>query len=154
MYVQSRLSLAAIAPLLGVNRATLSRWKSEAKIEGDDWDIARSAAAMAGQSQERMVAEAVEGFAEMFQVTMGQLRENRDLAAEDRVKLMASLADAFNKMMGAAGRAAPKLSALAVATDVIQRMADYIREEFPHHGPAFEEVLEPFALILSRDLSE
>lgn len=154
MFVTSRMSLAAIAPVLGVARATLSRWKAQAAQEGDDWDLARSAAVMAGQGHEKMVADAVEGFAEMFQTTMGQLRRNEDLKAEDRVKLMASLADAFNKMMGASGRSAPKLSALAVATDVLQRMADFVRSDFPHHGAAFEEMLEPFALVISRDLSE
>ncbi|KQI67990.1 hypothetical protein AN189_13030 [Loktanella sp. 3ANDIMAR09] len=154
MFVQSRLSLVVIAQQLGVSRATASRWKKAALQEGDDWDVARSAAVMAGQGHEKMVSDAVEGFAEMFQTTMSQLRTNEDMKPEDRVKLMASLADAFNKMMGAAGRASPKLSALAVATDVIQRLADFIRERFPHHGQAFEEVLEPFALALSRDLSE
>lgn len=154
LYVTGRLSLVVIAQELGIDRRTVGRWKSEAKGEGDDWDTARAAAVMAGEGFEKMVQGAVEGFADLFQTTMTQVRDRTEMPVEDRVKLMASLSDAFVKMMGAAGRASPKLSRLAIATEVLQRLADFVRSEFPHHGAAFEELLEPFALRLTKDMAE
>ena len=153
-YVTGRLSLTVIAGQVGVSRKTLSRWKAAAAEAGDDWDLARSASAMAGQSRERMSAEAVEGFATQYQMTIKALEDDKKMPAAERVKMLASLADAYNKTMSAAGRAAPKLSKLAVATDILGGMADFVRAEFPQHAHAFEEVLEPFAQHLVAELAE
>ena len=57
---------------------------------------------------------------------------------------MASLSDAFNKMVASAGRVAPKISELGVANDVLQRQAEFIREFYPQHAAAFLEIIEPF----------
>lgn len=135
---------------LDVPEGTLRRWKADAKEGGDDWDYARSAAALAGEGYETIVSEIVEGFTVMFQATMDQIRDDGNISGPDKVKLMATLSDAFGKMISAAGRASPKLSKLSVATDVLSRLADFIQREFPHHGPAFLEILDPFGVELSR----
>ena len=153
-FVQDRQSLSVIALTLDVPEGTLRRWKADAAAQGDDWDVARSAEMMRGEGFESVVSAAVEDFTVMFQATMQALTDNDALAPAERVKAMASLSDAFNKMIGAAGRASPRLSRLAIATDVLKRFAEFVHAEFPHHSAVFLDVLEPFGQELSRAYNE
>jgi transposase-like protein len=150
LYVHSRLTVSAIAATLDVAQGTISRWKAEARNDGDDWDIARSAATIAGDGFDKLVSDAVEGFTIMFQATMKQIQQAENMQPADRAKMMASLADSFNKMINAAGRASPNLSKLGIATAVLQRLAEFVRKEFPLHREAFLEILEPFGLELAK----
>lgn len=154
MYVQSRHALPVIAITLDVPEGTLRRWKTDAAGAGDDWDTARAAQMVKGEGFEAVVTQAVEDFTIMFQATMEGLREDDKLAHADRAKIMASLSDAFNKMIGAAGRASPRLSRLAIATDVLKRFAEFVHDEFPHHSAVFLDVLEPFGEVLSKAYNE
>lgn len=144
MYVQTRCEILTISAALDVPEGTLRRWKAAAKESGDDWDIARAASTMKGEGLESMVSAVIEDFTVMFQVTMEQVKDDSQIEPGAKVKLMASLSDSFNKMILAAGRTAPKLNEMAVAMDVIQRLAEFIRVEFKQHNTAFEEILEPF----------
>jgi transposase-like protein len=150
LYVHSRYALSVIALQLDVSTATIARWKAAAREGGDDWDIARSADMMAGEGFEKMVSDAVEQFTVMFQATMDGIQDDKDLKPGDKAKMMASLADSFNKMINSAGRAAPSLSKLGIATDVIQRLAAFVQSDFPGHNDAFLEILEPFGLELAQ----
>lgn len=149
MYVQTRSAIPTISVSLDVPEGTIRRWKAAAKEAGDDWDIARAAATMQGEGLDAMVSAVIEDFTVMFQATMEQVKEAGQLDPADKVKLMASLSDAFNKMVLAAGRAAPQLSKLGIATDVLRRLAEYIVDAFPQHAGAFEEILEPFGAELA-----
>lgn len=144
LYVHQRLSLSVISESVGVPTGTLSRWKSSAKRDGDDWDIARAAALVTGGGFEELTSEAVEGFVIMFQATMAQIRADEDMPPALKVKMMASLSDAFSKMVNAAGRASPQLSKLGVAADVLMRLGEFVRSNFPDHHVAFLEVLDAF----------
>lgn len=150
LYVQSRMTIPAIAITIDASEGTVRRWKADAKTGGDDWDIARAAATMQGEGFEAVIAEAVEGFTVMFQATMEQIREETKIQPADKVKLMASLSDAFNKMINASGRAAPKLRQLAQAIDLLRLLAEFVSREFPQHRDVFIEVVEPFAAELAR----
>ena len=150
LYVHSRYSIPTIAVSLDVASGTVSRWKADARGHGDDWDIARSAATMQGEGFDKLVSDAVEGFTVMFQATMEQIQQAEDMQPSDKAKMMASLADSFNKMINSAGRAAPNLSKLGVATEVLQKLAEFVRGEFPVHQEAFLEILEPFGLEIAK----
>lgn len=150
LYVHSRYALSVIAVKLDMSSATVNRWKAAAREGGDDWDIARSADMMAGEGFEKMVSDAVENFTIMFQATMDDIKDTKDLKPGDKAKMMASLADSFNKMINAAGRAAPSLSKLGITTDILQRLAEFVREGFPEHQEAFLEILEPFGIEISK----
>lgn len=150
LYVFSRYSLPTIAVSLDVAAGTIARWKADARGSGDDWDIARSAATMQGEGFDKLVSDAVEGFTVMFQATMEQIQQAEDMMPSDKAKMMASLADSFNKMINSAGRASPNLSKLGIATEVLQKLAEFIRENFPKHQDAFLEVLEPFGLEVAK----
>lgn len=143
-YVFQRQSMPTISLTLGVSVATLGRWKKDAKSRGDDWDVARSAHMIAGDGLEAVVAAVVEDFVVLFQASIEQLKNDDQMPADHRVKHMAALSDAFNKMVAAAGRVSPKISELGVANDVIKRLAEFIRAHYPQHAAAFLEILEPF----------
>jgi hypothetical protein len=150
LYVHSRYALSVIAIKLDMSSATVNRWKAAAREGGDDWDIARSADMMAGEGFEKLVSDAVEDFTIMFQATMDDIKDTTDIKPGDKAKIMASLADSFNKMINSAGRAAPNLSKLGIATDILQRLAEFVRRDFPEHQEAFLEILEPFGIEISQ----
>nr|WP_321460413.1 DUF1804 family protein [uncultured Cohaesibacter sp.] len=143
-YIWDQQSVPVIALSIGVSEATVRRWKRDAKQSGDNWDVARAAHMMAGEGLETVVSGVVEQFVTLFKATIEQLQDDGNLSPEERVKAMASLSDAFNKMVASAGRVAPKISELGVANDVLQRQAEFIREFYPQHAAAFLEILEPF----------
>ena len=67
-----------------------------------------------------------------------------------KVDMLASLADAYNKLMAASRRLMPETDKLAVAQDTLKRLADFTRTKQPKHAAALIEVLEPFADELAR----
>jgi len=143
LYIFKRLAVPAIALDVGVSEATIRRWKRKAKDAGDDWDAARAAVTISGEGLEAVVSSVVEEFTIQFQAALEMLKSEA-IAPDERVKLMASLSDAFNKMVGAAGRVAPKISQLSVALDVLRRLGEYIRAHHPDQVETFLAVLEPF----------
>ncbi|MDD7908624.1 DUF1804 family protein [Pseudovibrio exalbescens] len=142
-FIFERQAIPTIAFGLGVSESTIRRWKHAAKAAGDDWDAARSANMLAGDGLEAVVTSVVEDFVVLFQSSIEQIKQS-EIAPDDRVKMMASLSDAFNKMVSSAGRVAPKLSELGVAQDVLHRLGVFIQKHHPSHAEVFLEVLEPF----------
>ncbi|WP_310620901.1 DUF1804 family protein [Flexibacterium corallicola] len=150
LFVLERQAIPTIALALHVSESTVRRWKKDALANGDNWDAVRSAQMMAGEGLETVVTSVVEDFTVLFQATIEQLKSSDNLEAAERVKLMASLSDAFNKMVASAGRVAPKISELGVANDVLQRLGEFIFKHHPQHTEAFLEILEPFGEELAR----
>lgn len=68
----------------------------------------------------------------------------------EKVQMLASLADAYNKLMAASRKMMPETDKLAVATDVAKRLADFVRANYPQHAPAFAEILGPFGDELAK----
>jgi hypothetical protein len=62
----------------------------------------------------------------------------------ERAEAMSRLADAYTKTIRAITKSAPELNRLAVASEVLQLLAKFVRDRFPAHAVAFMEVLEPF----------
>ncbi|KAA6404478.1 DUF1804 family protein [Candidatus Tokpelaia sp.] len=143
-YVLNRQTLPAVATLLKVPLATLRRWKAEARQNSDDWDTARAGSLVAGEAYTELIAAALEEFAVQFRAVMDAIKGDKALSAVDKTKLLAGLADAFNKTVAAAGRAAPKISELGVAYDVLQRLSAFAGRTRPDLAPALLELLEPF----------
>jgi hypothetical protein len=78
------------------------------------------------------------------------IQNARDMPPGVKVDMLASLADAYNKLISASRRMMPETDKLAVATDVVKRLADFTRTRHPKHANALIEVLEPFADELAR----
>lgn len=148
-YIYDRQTLAAIAVLLGVPETTLRRWKRESGARGDSWDAGRSANTIAGEGLEQLVSEVVQDYVVLHQAAIEDLRNDGSLSAADKARVLASLADSFNKTVSAAGRVSPKISELGVAMDVLKRLADFVVQHRPDLAPALLEVIEPFGATLT-----
>lgn len=143
-YINRRMTLASIATVHGVSEATIGRWKRAAKDQGDDWDVARSAHALAGHGVEAVASSVIEDYFIQAQAVIAEIK-NGALSPGEKVDLLSKLADATVKMSAAAKRFAPNISELGVAQDVIAKLLEFVRTEFPQHASVMLEILEPFS---------
>lgn len=149
-YVFDQLSLEVAAAKLGVPHATARNWKRTGKELGDDWDKARGAQMIAGGGIEDVVRQTLGIVVQQVQATVQAIQDAKDMSPAVKVDMLASLADAYNKLMAASRKMMPETDKLAVATDVVKRLADFTRVKHPKHAAALIEVLEPFADELAR----
>lgn len=150
-FVFQRLSLELAAVAASVPISTARRWKSDAKANGDDWDKAQAAQLMAGGTIEDIARQMLAGLVLQYQASMEALQTDKEMKPADKVQLLASLADAYNKTIAASKRILPETSELATAMDVIQRLAAYVKERHPHLIGAFAEMLDDFGRELARE---
>ncbi len=144
-YVFDQLSLEIASAKLGVPFATVRNWKRAAKELGDDWDKARAAQMMAGGGIEDVVRQTLAVVVQQVQATVEAIQLAPDMRPEAKVQALASLADAYNKLMAASRRLMPETDKLAVATEVVIKLGEFVRTKHPRHANAFTEILEPFA---------
>lgn len=152
-YVRERQGLPMIALAISIPERTIARWKAEAKLDGDDWDMARTANTISGEGMEAILVELLEDFIIQHRSAMDDLKNQKDISAKDRAQIITSLTDSFSKMMAASGKLSPKLSELGVAMDVLTRFADFVGRTRPDLAPSLLEVLEPFGEELSQTYS-
>jgi transposase-like protein len=143
LYVHKGMGLEQAAQKLSIASRTATRWKQEAEAQGDDWDRARAASMLAGEGAEAVAQTVLEGFLRLFQTVMTELKEG-ELEPLEKAEAISRLADAYTKTTKAIQRSAPELNRLAVASEVLQLLAKFVREQYPQHGTALLEVLEPF----------
>lgn len=142
-YVYRRMMQSTVAAAYGISEATVGRWKKAAKDAGDDWDKARTAHVIAGEGVEVVVSSVVEDFMIQAQSILDEIKVGAH-TTQEKVAMLVSLSDAMTKMAASAKRFAPKVSELGVAQDVMAKLLDFVREEFPHHASAILEIIEPF----------
>lgn len=151
LYVYDRLSLEAAADRLGIGTATARRWRTTAEQEGDDWDRARSAARMASDGMQNVAQMILDDYLTLHQAVIEQVKGDSKIEPLAKAEVLSRLADAFTKTMSAVSKASPQLSRLAVATDVLKRLAAYVRDTTPEAGAILLDVLEPFAAELAAE---
>ena len=142
-YVYRRMMQSTIAAAYGVSEATVGRWKKAAKEAGDDWDKARTAHVIAGEGMEVVVSTVVEDFMIQAQSILDDLK-NGNHTTKEKVAMLVSLSDAMTKMTASARKLAPKISELGVAQDVMAKLLEFVRENFPQHAQTILEIIEPF----------
>jgi hypothetical protein len=142
-FVFDRLSLEIASVKNGVAYSTARRWKDDALAAGDDWDKAQAAQLMAGGGIEGAARQMLAGLLTQYQATMDEL-ETSEMKPADKVSMLASLADAYNKTINASKRIMPETNELAIAMGVVQRLAAFIKDRHPEHIAAFADVLGPF----------
>lgn len=148
-YVFNSLSLEIAAMQGGVSFATARRWKKEASEAGDDWDKIRTASVMAGGGLEEVARTVLIGLVAQYQSTIETITY-ADLKPQEKVEMLASLADAYNKSVSASRKILPETSQLATALEVLQKLGSFISEHHPQHLTAFAEILEPFGEEVQR----
>ncbi|WP_028710399.1 DUF1804 family protein [Paracoccus pantotrophus] len=142
-YVFRRMQQSTIAITVGVSEATIGRWKKAAKEAGDDWDKARTAHVLAGEGSEVVISTVVEEFMIQAQAILDEIKSGEH-STQEKVSMLVAISDAMTKLAASAKRFAPKVSELGVAQDVMAKLLDFVREEFPHHAQAILEIIEPF----------
>lgn len=143
-YIHDNLPLEQISAKLGISAPTLTRWKRDAKKQGDCWDKLRAANLMAGEGIESVQRQMLAEYVNQHKTLLESVLVQSDIATADKVRAISSLADSFTKMIAASRKILPETNELAIALDTLSLLGDYIRREFPHYGAAFVEVLEPF----------
>lgn len=149
-YVFDQLTLEVAALKAEVPFATARNWKRSAKAAGDDWDKARSAQMIAGGGIEDVVRQTLAVVVQQVQATVESIQQSPDMDPATKVQMLASLADAYNKLMAASRRLMPETDAMSIRLDTLKRLGDFIRTRHPRHAAAFSEVLEPFADELAK----
>jgi len=147
VFDQLGLELAAIKAEVPV--ATARRWIREARAAGDDWERARSAQMIAGGGIEDVVRQTLAVVVQQVQATVELIQQSPDMDPATKVQMLASLADAYNKIIAASKRSMPQTDAMAIRMDVLKRLGAFIRAKHPRHLGAFAEILEPFAAELA-----
>jgi len=142
-YVHEGLGLDQAAQKLKISSRTTTRWRHEAFDAGDDWDKARAASMLAGEGAEVVSRVVLEEFLKLFQSTLDEITKEK-LKPLAKAEAMSRLADAYTKTIRAIQKSAPELNRLAMASDVLQLLAKFVKDRFPAHAAAFMEVLEPF----------
>ncbi|MEZ3140815.1 DUF1804 family protein [Citrobacter braakii] len=159
VYVFDGLSLELAAVQIGIAYGTARRWKGEAASAGDDWDKLRAARLMAGGGLEETARGMLTAMVVQFQATMDLLTNGdpkgttENIDAATRVKLLASLADAFNKAIASSRKILPETNQLAVAMQVIQTLSEFIKDNHPEHLELFINILEPFGRVIQSKFS-
>lgn len=148
-YVHERLSLEAAADKHGIAYNTARVWKRKARDDGDDWDKARAAHRMADGGLGDITAQLLEDFALLFQATIEEIKSG-DYDGLKKAEALSRLSDAYTKTMKAAAGGDPRIARLAVALEVLDELAKFIRESFPDELERFVRILEPFGERLSK----
>lgn len=149
-YVFDQLDLSLAAIKEGVPEATARRWKREAKAAGDDWDRARSAQLLAGGGVEEVVRQTLAALVQQGQALIETIQADNEIRTGEKVQMLASLADSYNKLIAASKRMMPETDKLAVGMDVLKRLAEFTRARHPQHANALLAVLEPFGDELAK----
>lgn len=142
-YVYRRMMQSTIAAAYNISEATVGRWKKAAKEKGDDWDKARTAHVIAGEGVEVVVSSVVEDFMIQAQAILDEIKTGEH-TTQEKVQMLVQLSDAMTKMAASAKRFAPKVSELGVAQDVMAKLLEFVRENFPQHSRMILEIIEPF----------
>lgn len=151
-YIFEGLSLEKAAGLGGVSYGTAQRWKNQALQNGDDWDKVKSAHSLAGGELEDVARQILTDLVLQFKATMILVQADAEIDAKTRVELLTSLSDSYNKAISANRKLMPETSKLAVAMQVLQRLAEYIKEHEPDLLVDFLSVLEPFGVLIEQEL--
>lgn len=150
LYVFKQLPMEAACAAMQLPKTTGNRWKREAGDQGDDWDFARSAVALGDDNFKQLSQRLLQDYLVVHQSVIDQLKSNDKLTAEQRVTMLASLSDSFNKSIAAFRKIAPEINSYAIALDVVQRLTTFAQGRYPQHVPAVIEMLEPFGAELAK----
>lgn len=84
------------------------------------------------------------GLVVQYQATLEKLNLDERITPPQRVELLASLSDAFNKATAASRRILPETNQLAIALDVITLFSTFISEKHPALLKDFVRIIDGF----------
>lgn len=148
-YVHQALPLGEAAKRAGISEAVARQWKAKARRGGDDWDKARAVSYMSGQGSDTVLMSVLESIVTLTQTTLADLQV-AEIAPLDRAEAISRLVDAYHKTAAAVAKTSPRLDKLALAMEILERLAEFVRAQHPQHGPALLAVLEPFGAEMAK----
>jgi len=150
LYIYQRMSLDLLAEKFHIARNTLLNWKNKATLQGDDWDISRTAGDIADAGYRAAISTMMESYLVQHQQALNDVKNDTALTAEKRVKLLSSLAFSLREMRQSVAQINPEMNKLAVAMEIMHRLTDFVRVEYPQHSEAMLEILEPFGVAMAK----
>ncbi|ALG67881.1 DUF1804 family protein [Beggiatoa leptomitoformis] len=151
MYVYEYRNLEEIAELLGtVASTTVRAWKEKSAKLGDDWDKARSAHRIAEGGLSAINARLLEELARNSQNIFEKIKELENPL--EAVGAIAQLGDSYSKLTRAIRDGTPQLNELAVIQKTLTILRKFIEEKYPQHLTAFVDILEPFAVHMTKQV--
>ena len=152
-YVFERLPLSAASEKHDIPYNTVRGWKKKSRINGDDWDKARSASRLAQKGLGDFTDVVLEEFALLFKTTINDLKEKDSADPIKRSEAISRLADAYTKTVKAAGLVNPRISQLGTALETLKLFSKFISDQFPEQIETFVTILEQFAPVISQEFS-
>jgi hypothetical protein len=150
LYVFEQLPLEMAALQAEVPIGTARRWKSADKAKGDDWDKVKTAHVMASGGAEEIARAIFTGLMIQYQAVIEQLNADNSQPPAEKVQMLTSMADAFNKAVSASAKVLPETNRLAVAMETVRAFGDYVRERHPARAMDFIDMIQAFAPELQK----
>lgn len=157
-YVDNQLSLRQAAAHIGIHATTASRWKAEAKSEGDCWEKAQAQIALIASGKSQAQQPQAGSISELAQQTAAQILpefrhtirqlSNADIDPIKRVSLLASITDAHAKLINTVSKLQPDTSNLTIALATLKQLTDFVMTEEPDIAGTILPVLEEFGQLL------
>ncbi len=136
LYVSDGLPIGEIAQHLNIPVSTIARWRKQAKNAGDDWDSARYQVCLSSNHIEGLNRQILGRYLVMLQNTVEAIYA-AEIDPLERTKALTSLADSYNKMVGAMKRTNPEVAVADVAIQVLGIVHDTLSAK----APALKEAL-------------
>ncbi|MBF0422762.1 MAG: DUF1804 family protein [Magnetococcales bacterium] len=145
----SGLSLEEAATQAKVALSTATRWRSQAKDQGDDWERHRAASLVSGSGKNDLVQDILRQFLIAHQTAMTDLAK-AEIPPDERVKLLAQLSDAFNKTMSSLAKTSPMIDRMGIASRTLEIFSGLTKQRFPQHSAAILEIMDTVGPELER----
>lgn len=130
LYVSDGLPPQEISRTTGVPVATICRWRAKAKRDGDDWDRSRYQVCLSTDHIEGLNRQILGRYLDMLTVTVEAIH-TADLDPFEKTKALTSLADSYNKMVGAIKRVNPEVAVADVAVQVLAIVHETLAQRAP-----------------------
>jgi hypothetical protein len=126
---------------MGIPVSTICRWRASAKKQGDDWDKARYQTCLSSEHIEGLNRQILGRYLDMLTNTVEAIH-SADLDPLDKTKALTSLADSYNKMVGAMKRINPEVAVAEVAVNVITIVHEALKAQSESAAAALTECID------------
>ena len=153
-YVFENVEAVVLANQWDIPEKTILSWRARAKDTKDDWDTARQAYQSVNISEgldKTTTMQTMSLFLKQYNDSLQALANEDTIPALDRVKAMASLADAFGKSTAAFKRVLPEQDKLSTSLETIDAFSKYLSKNHPDLLVHFASVLVDFGTFLRKN---
>ncbi len=105
---------------------------------------------MASGGAEEIARAIFTGLMIQYQAVIEQLNADNSIPPAEKVQMLTSMADAFNKAVSASAKVLPETNRLAVAMETVRAFGDYVRERHPARAMDFIDMIQAFAPELQK----